>query len=84
MSYKNSKCICKKSSKNQMIITWFLQKFFKDPSKILAEEEFWKKVKKIVKIYTLMYKNIACNIIELICICKKSQNRWKKLNKKSV
>lgn len=24
-----------------------------------------------------MYENIACNIIELICICKKSQNSEK-------
>lgn len=31
-----------------------------------------------------MYKNIACNIIELICICKKSQNRQEKLKKISV
>ena len=35
--------------------------------------------KKLSKKYALMYKNISCNIIELICNVKQSQNIYKQL-----
>lgn len=55
----------------------FFIKFLKKIHSKFHQERILKKSENISKIYTSMYENIACNIIELICICKKSQNSLK-------